>query len=80
VWVQILADVLGRPISLPSEGELTSRGAAIVALEILGRADTVAPPRIARTLTPDHRAHAVYLKAAERQRALMETLENRGRA
>jgi gluconokinase len=75
VWVQILADVLGRPISLPSEGELTSRGAAIVALEILGRADTVAPPRIARTFTPDRRAHAVYRKAAERQQELIGKLD-----
>lgn len=74
LWVQILADVLGRPISVPAEGELTSRGAAIVALEILGAGDAIPPPRIARTFAPDHRAHAVYAKAAERQRELMERM------
>jgi gluconokinase len=74
VWVQILADVLDRPISVPAESELTSRGAAIVALEVLGGGHAIAPPRIARTFTPDHRAHAVYVKAAERQRELMERM------
>src|SRR5262249_16192821 len=32
-WIGILADVLGRPIRLCQQGELTSRGAAALALE-----------------------------------------------
>jgi gluconokinase len=79
VWVQILADVLGRPISVPSEGELTSRGAAIVALEQLGVKGAARPLRIAKTFTPDRRAHEIYRAAAARQRELIETLEARER-
>ena len=75
VWVQILADVLGRPIAVPAESELTSRGAAIVALEILGAANAAAPPRIARTFTPDRRAHDIYRAAAERQQDLIGRLD-----
>jgi gluconokinase len=70
VWVQILADVLDRQIALPSEGELTSRGAAIVALEALGVPDAAPPLHTSRTVTPDHRAHAIYRAAAERQHLL----------
>jgi len=79
VWVQILADVLGRPITLPAEGELTSRGAAIVAMEQLGAKRAARPLRIAKTFTPDGRAHEIYRAAAARQQELIERLENRER-
>ena len=75
VWVQILADALGRPISLPAEGELTSRGAAIIALEQLGVKDAARPLRIARTFTPDPRVHAIYEAAADRQERLIAALD-----
>ncbi|HEX2912123.1 MAG TPA: gluconokinase [Chloroflexia bacterium] len=35
-WMQILADVLNRPVIASAEGETTSRGAALLALEQLG--------------------------------------------
>src|SRR5207244_3184242 len=35
-WMQILADVLNRPVVSSAEGETTSRGAALLALEQLG--------------------------------------------
>ncbi len=35
-WMQILADVLNRPVTASDEGETTSRGAALLALEQLG--------------------------------------------
>lgn len=35
-WMQILADVLNRPVVASAEGETTSRGAALLALEQLG--------------------------------------------
>jgi gluconokinase len=35
-WMQILADVLNRPVTASAEGETTSRGAALLALEQLG--------------------------------------------
>ena len=75
VWAQILADVLGKPIALPAEGELTSRGAAIIGLEQLGGTEPATPLRIAKTFTPDRRAHAVYAAAAKRQQTLIERLD-----
>ena len=76
VWTQILADVLDRSIDVPAQGELTSRGAAIIALEQLGMRDAAPPLRIARTFTPDRRAHAIYRAAAERQRTLIGRLSS----
>lgn len=78
VWLQILADTLGRPIALPREAELTSRGAAILALELLGLAPASIDPSITRVFHPDARRHATYRKAAERQEQLMRTLQGTG--
>ena len=36
VWLQILADVLGRPVEVSGEPEGSARGAAVVALERAG--------------------------------------------
>jgi gluconokinase len=74
VWPQILADVLGRPLALPRDAELTSRGAAILAFEQLGLMSQVAEPRIARVFHADPRSHVVYLAAASRQQALLRAL------
>lgn len=74
VWPQILADVLGRPIELPHDGELTSRGAAIVAFEQLGLAPRAAELSISRVCHPDARSHAIYRTAAERQTKLIRAL------
>ena len=78
VWPQILADVLARPIALPREAELTSRGAAILALEPLGLAPRSLEPSVSRVFHPDARRHATYRKAAERQEQLMRTLHGTG--
>ncbi|NOT48731.1 MAG: gluconokinase [Acidobacteria bacterium] len=37
VWTQIIADVLGRNMSLPDTREASSRGAVLLALEIVGK-------------------------------------------
>ena len=67
-WTQILADILGRPITLSGERELTSRGAAALALERLGVLNVTGlqPPRAA-VLHPDTRRHLVYRRAIRRQ-------------
>ena len=49
-WLQILADVLGRPVEVSGEPEGSARGAAVVALERLGLA--VPPAPIARVVEP----------------------------
>jgi gluconokinase len=74
VWPQILADVLGRPLALPRDAELTSRGAAIVGFEQLGLMPRAPEPRIARVFHADHRSHTVYLAAASRHQALLRAL------
>ena len=74
VWPQIVADALGCALSVPRDGELTSRGAAIVAFEQLGVPVRGVEPRIARVFHPDPRTHAVYRAAAARQQRLLRAL------
>ncbi|CAN5903613.1 gluconokinase [soil metagenome] len=75
LWTQIIADVLGRPLTLASEEETTSRGAALMALEQLGLLTALqeAPRAGGREFFPDPARHDRYRAARERQREL-ETL------
>src|SRR5207249_6450787 len=69
-WLQIMADVLGRPILASTEPEASSRGAALLALEAIG---ALAEPLEALPAPTGQRfepiaAHtARYQAAAERQ-------------
>lgn len=74
VWPQIVADTLGCPLSVPRDGELTSRGAAILGFEQLGVPVRGLEPRIARVFHPDAAAHAAYRAAAARQQRLRRAL------
>ncbi|HYT73241.1 MAG TPA: gluconokinase [Vicinamibacterales bacterium] len=74
VWPQILADVLGCPIALPREPELTSRGAAAIAFEQLGISPLERNPSVRRVFHPDARHHDVYRAAADRQAQLLRAL------
>jgi gluconokinase len=71
-WAQMITDALGRPVSLGREEEATSRGAAVLALEALGRLPALsgAPAPLSETLRPDAARHARYRTALERQGAL----------
>ena len=42
VWTQIIADVLGKNLSLPDTREASSRGVVLLALEIIGKIDDIA--------------------------------------
>jgi gluconokinase len=70
-WVRILADALGRPLTLSAEPEETSRGAALVALERLGVIAGLgaAPPAPGERVEPDPARHARYRAARARQEA-----------
>ena len=72
-WVQLLADVLGRPVEVSAVAEGSSRGAAVVALERLGLPVPEAP--VARIVEPRPDRHEVHLAAMRRQRMLMEATE-----
>jgi gluconokinase len=69
-WVQILADVLGRPLHASAVRESSARGAAVLALERLGERPEPAP--LGRRFEPRPERTAVYAKARERQRRLRE--------
>ncbi len=68
-WLQIMADVLGRPIHASAETEATSRGTALLALEALGVIPSIdaLPAAFAEQYAPDGARHAVYEAAIERQ-------------
>ena len=80
VWVQIMADVLGRPVCLSGEEEASSRGAALKALEAIGAIETLSavPAEMGRTFMPDAERHERYLSAIERQRELYDTIIAKG--
>jgi len=70
-WAQIMADVLGRPVSR-GVAEGSSRGAAVVALERLGATPLPAP--LGRRFEPRADRFEAHRAARERQRELYETL------
>jgi gluconokinase len=72
-WTRIMADALGRPVTLSNVEEASSRGAALLALERLGELeiDRLEAPS-GDVVRPDERNHEVYENALERQRLLYE--------
>jgi gluconokinase len=75
-WLQIMADVLGRPVVASAEPEVTSRGAALLALEALGALPSLdaAPAADGALYTPDPARHQRYQDAITRQQQLYATL------
>jgi gluconokinase len=76
-WMQIMADVLGRPVLASAEPQGSSRGVALLALETLGCLDQplseLVPEVTARyDPVPEHTAR--YRAAGERQRRLYDLL------
>ena len=74
-WTRIMADTLGRPVTLSGVKEASSRGAALIALEALGgpEIETAEVP-LGETFQPDPGRHEIYRKALERQRQLYEAM------
>ncbi len=69
-WVQLLADVLGRPVEISAVAEASARGAALAALGRLG-----APAPVARVVEPRCGHHAIHLAAMEEHRKAMQREE-----
>lgn len=65
-WLQIMADVLGRPLIASAEKEATSRGVAVLALEALGLAQD-RPAATAKIYQPNDEHHAHYQEALKKQ-------------
>ncbi len=76
-WMQILADVLDRPVLASAEREASSRGASLLALETLGllaRPLDDLRPATRRRFEPVPAHTKSYRAAAERQRHLYDAL------
>jgi gluconokinase len=75
-WVQTITDALGHPVTMSREEEATGRGAAVLALEAIGRWPdlSAAEAPLGLTLSPDPARHARLQQALERQRRLDDAL------
>jgi gluconokinase len=74
-WVQILADVLGRPVEVPAVGEASARGAAMMAFERLGLPVPEAP--IVGRYEPRPGRHERHREAMQLQEQTMRWEETR---
>jgi gluconokinase len=76
VWLQIIADVLGRPVMFGGTPEASIRGAALLALEALGKIVNLDAVSVSvdEVFEPDMRRHARYREGLARQQELYERL------
>ena len=76
VWVQIIADVLGRPVLFGGTAEASIRGAALLALEAVGKIANIeaVPVLVDEVFAPDMQRHARYREGLARQQELYERL------
>jgi gluconokinase len=74
-WTRIMADALGRPVTLSGVEEASARGAVLLALEALGgpAIETREVP-LGETFAPDPESHEVYRQALARQRRLYDAV------
>ena len=75
-WTQIIADVLGRTVTISTTREASCRGAALLALEAVGKVDQLAnlPSAQGRVFNPDMLRHERYRAARQRQQKAYESL------
>jgi gluconokinase len=76
VWLQIIADVLGRPVLLGGTAEASIRGAALLALEAVGKIVNIeaVPVLVDEVFEPDMKRHARHREGLARQQDLYERL------
>jgi len=76
VWLQIITDVLGRPLMFGGSPEASMRGAALLALEAVGKIGNLeaVPVTIDEVFEPDMQRHARYREGLARQEDLYERL------
>ena len=74
-WTRIMADTLGKPVTVSGVNEASSRGAALIALEALGGPEIEkAEVHLGETFEPDPDRHEIYRKALQRQRELYDAV------
>lgn len=76
VWARMIADALGRPVTMSLESEASCRGAALTALRAAGLiADEASlPAPLGLTVEPDAQRHAILQEALVRQQDLYARL------
>jgi gluconokinase len=76
VWAQMIADVLGRSVTLSGTAEASTRGAALLGLESTGKIASIEQSIIAseKTFNPDLSRHARYREGLNRQQKFYERL------
>jgi gluconokinase len=80
VWLQMCADVLGRPLTASTVIEGTARGVALLVLRslaVIARLDALGTP-LGGTYHPDMQAHECYRRAANRQHDLYSMVVHYG--
>lgn len=77
VWLQIMADVLGRPLMFGGTPEASSRGVALLALEAVGKIGSIEKDSfsVEQVFEPDMARHARYQHGLARQEELYERLK-----
>ena len=76
VWLQIIADVLDRRVLLTNVREASTRGAALLALEAVGKIEDLQPDSfvVEETFEPDSTRRARYRKGLLRQQEIYDRL------
>jgi gluconokinase len=72
VWSQIIADVLGRSVRFDGGAESSMRGAALLALEAVGKIGSIEQDSVSieQVFEPDLSRHARYQEGLARQEEL----------
>jgi gluconokinase len=74
-WMQIMADAIGKPVAESKAKEASSRGAAMLAGELIGSIDSARmKAQVGRTYAANPAAHAAYGVQAARQEELYRLL------
>jgi gluconokinase len=79
VWLQIMADVLGRPLLVGGTAEASSRGAALLALEAVGKIAPLEEDSVLgeQVFEPDMMRHIRYQEGLARQEELYKRLNDK---
>ncbi len=76
VWTQIITDILAQNMSLPDVREASSRGAVLLALEMIGKIESIEKQETPKGLEFkfDKKRNAIYKKARERHEKFYELI------
>lgn len=75
VWTQMIADVFGRDLTVSNTPEASMRGAVLLALESLGKIESIDGKMTSKTRTKFHpNCHEIYKKARNRHAKYYEQI------